>query len=84
MNFKTLLRPLVAGGIGMLCACAPKVYIIDRATIMEEESAGDWPDIEDRWKKQNAKKQAQFIEIKKQSEKKSRLTQIVESDQITK
>ena len=29
-----------------LGACAPKVYVIDRQTILEDEAAGEWPDFE--------------------------------------
>ncbi len=27
--------------------CAPKVYIIDRQTVLQEQAAGDWPDFEE-------------------------------------
>jgi hypothetical protein len=27
-------------------ACSPKVYLIDRQTILEEEAAGEWPDFQ--------------------------------------
>ncbi len=26
--------------------CSPKVYLLDRQTILEEEAAGDWPNFE--------------------------------------
>jgi hypothetical protein len=29
-----------------LCACAPKVYVVDRQTILEEDAAGEWPQFE--------------------------------------
>ena len=30
----------------LLLACSPKVYLIDRQTVLEEEAAGEWPDFE--------------------------------------
>jgi hypothetical protein len=29
-----------------LTSCAPKVYIVDRQTILEEDAAGEWPQFE--------------------------------------
>ncbi len=29
-----------------LVACSPKIYVIDRQTVLEEEAAGDWPQFE--------------------------------------
>lgn len=34
-------------GLGMtLAACAPKIYVIDRQTVLEQEAAGEWPEFE--------------------------------------
>lgn len=30
----------------LLPACVPTLVVIDRTTLIEEESAGDWPDLE--------------------------------------
>lgn len=30
----------------LLGACSPKVYVIDRQTVLEEEAAGEWPEFE--------------------------------------
>ena len=27
-------------------ACAPKIYVVDRQTVLEEEAAGEWPQFE--------------------------------------
>lgn len=35
----TLLIPLFG-------ACVPKVYVIDRQTVLEDEAAGEWPEFE--------------------------------------
>lgn len=31
---------------GVLVGCSPKVYLIDRQTVLEEEAAGEWPEFE--------------------------------------
>lgn len=37
----------------LLSGCAtPQIYIIDRATLMEMESSGEWPLVEESLKKQ--------------------------------
>jgi len=28
-------------------SCTPKVYIIDRQTVLQEQAAGEWPDFEE-------------------------------------
>lgn len=30
----------------LLSACSPKIYIIDRPTILESEVGGDWPSVD--------------------------------------
>ena len=32
--------------IVFITACAPKIYLIDRQTVFEQEAAGEWPDFE--------------------------------------
>jgi hypothetical protein len=41
-------RCLIAGiaATFLLMACAPKIYIIDRQTVLEQEAAGEWPQFE--------------------------------------
>ena len=34
------------GATLLLIACAPKIYIIDRQTVLEQEAAGEWPQFE--------------------------------------
>lgn len=29
-----------------LAGCAPKIYVIDRQTVLEQDAAGEWPDFE--------------------------------------
>ncbi len=51
------MKRLLLVTVGLLfSACAPKIYVIDRQTVLEEEAAGDWPqfekDVIERAKKQ--------------------------------
>ena len=39
-----LLRMVLIGMTATLLACAPKIYLNDRHTVMEDEAAGEWPD----------------------------------------
>jgi hypothetical protein len=54
-TIKHLLRPVAAllflASLS-LSGCAAKVYMLDRQTVLEEEAAGEWPDMESRLKKQ--------------------------------
>lgn len=43
--FSALL--LISGGSWMM-SCAPRVTLLDRQTILEEEAAGDWPQFEEQ------------------------------------
>lgn len=48
MNF-TIIFGIAALGVSLGfwgIGCSPKVYLIDRHTVMEEEAAGEWPDFE--------------------------------------
>jgi hypothetical protein len=41
------MKRLLVTAVGvLLSACAPKIYVIDRQTVLEEEAAGDWPQFE--------------------------------------
>ena len=39
---------LAIGFLAAASACAPRVVLLDRQTVLEEEAAGDWPDFEAR------------------------------------
>ncbi len=32
--------------LSVFVSCAPKIYVIDRPTILETEAGGDWPGLE--------------------------------------
>ncbi len=35
-------------GLLLLSGCAPKIYVVDRQSVFEQESAGDWPPYENK------------------------------------
>ena len=37
------------------CVSLPDVYLIDRHTVMEAEAAGEWPELENRFREQSPK-----------------------------
>lgn len=65
-----------------LAACAPKVYVIERTTVLEEEAAGQWPDLETRWKKANVKTAPQAVKTEEASAQQKRLTRSLEPDSL--
>lgn len=40
------ILPSLALAILFLPACAIKVYLVDRQTVLEDEAAGEWPEFE--------------------------------------
>ena len=34
------------GILGSLFGCAPQIYVVDRQSVFEQESAGEWPQFE--------------------------------------
>lgn len=65
-----------------LVACAPKIYVIERTTVLEEEAAGGWPELETRWKKVAVKTAPQAVKTEEASEKQRRLTRSLEPDSL--
>jgi hypothetical protein len=56
-----------------LSSCAPQIYVVDRHTIMEEEAAGEWPDVEKEWMGQAKAQGPVRFPKTPESEKKKRL-----------
>lgn len=67
-----------------LSACAPKVYVIDRPTLMEEESGGDWPDLQKQISGQMLKKSPTAMTTGESSERQKQLTRKLEPDESLK
>ncbi len=81
---KSVLSFPLAALLLSLVACSPKVYVIDRTTVLEEEAAGAWPDLESKWKKSQVKKAPQAFHSNDSSAKQKRLTRVLESDRVEK
>ena len=62
-------------------ACAPKVYVIDRATILEEESGGDWPSVDEAQRKKLLKTSPAALRTTEGMGQKEKLTRILEPDE---
>lgn len=73
----------------VLCAtltlegCAAKVYMLDRQTVLEEEAAGEWPDMESRLKKQTKVSGATPFPAVEQSAAKKRRYSVLNGEATT-
>lgn len=79
-SFFLSLATLVAV-CGLSTACAPKVYVIDRATLLEEESGGEWPQIDELQRKKLLKTSPAALKSLDGSTQKEKLTRILEPDE---
>ena len=71
---------LIAAG---LSACAPKIYLKDRHTVMEDEAAGEWPDFEkDLLEKVQSSSPAPIQKVETSSKKK-RLYQVLQGELVS-
>lgn len=62
--------PIVLGG------CSPKIYVIDRQSILEQEAAGKWPSFEQWLEKNLERKAATPLGTTKQALKENRALQL--------
>ena len=47
MTFFSRIMMMGVASFVMSTGCTPKVYIIDRPTLLEAEAAGEWPELEE-------------------------------------
>jgi hypothetical protein len=78
---KSARLSLLSLGFLGLAACAPKVYVIDRATILEEESGGEWPSVDEAQRKKLLKTSPSPQKTSDRSGQKEKLTRILEPDE---
>lgn len=71
----------VATAVVVSAACAPKVYVIDRATILEEESGGEWPNVDQAQRQKLLKTSPTAQKTSDRSGQKEKLTRILEPDE---
>jgi len=73
------LRPLLwtpllsALAIGGGSACTPRITVLDRQTILEEEAAGEWPQFDQKLIEQGPKRGATLYPSTPENAKKARL-----------
>lgn len=71
---------LLGSAILVLSACSPKVYLIDRQTVLEDEAAGEWPKFEnDLLDKAKAKGPTPFAKTEN-NERKERLYNVLNGE----
>ena len=58
-------------------ACVPKIYVIDRQTVLEDEAAGEWPQFEKRLVPQTQEKTPTASSDVQDSEKKQRIYRVL-------
>lgn len=66
--------------LSCLSACVPNVYLIDRPTLMEEEAAGDWPDLGQTLEKKEVSKHPVPLTPQQMKRKDERVTQTLLGD----
>ena len=78
-----LLVAVAALGLVAELGCSPKIYLVDRQTVLEDEAAGEWPEFE---KEILAKAKAQGptpFPQSQDSERKDRLYQVLNGELTT-
>ena len=79
---KCYLIPFVAFLLSV--GCSPKIYMVDRQTVLEDEAAGEWPQFEKEiLNKSNAKGPTAF-QKPEETEKKRRLFNVLNGEMISK
>ena len=67
---------------GAIVGCAPKIYVIDRQSVFEQESAGEWPQFESELtKKSIATGPEPFAQVPL-SQKKARLFKVLNGELV--
>jgi hypothetical protein len=67
-----------------LTACVPKIYVIDRQTVLEDEAAGEWPQFEKRLIPQTQEKTPTPQAQVRDSERKQKLYKVLNGPVISK
>ncbi len=68
----------------VLSACSAKLVVVDRQTIIEQESAAQWPDFEKQVQKKLEKRGPSFFAKEKDSKKKQKLLNLLNSEFVNK
>jgi hypothetical protein len=63
-----------------LTACAPKVYVIDRQTILEDQAAGKWPELDKTMLKRSKAEGPTPLSKVPMNERRARLYNVLNSE----
>ncbi len=78
------MKRLLSVGLALsLMACAPKIYLKDRHTVMEDEAAGEWPDFEKHLIEKSQKDSPTPIKKVEESGKKKRLYEVLQGELVS-
>ncbi|MCB0541608.1 MAG: hypothetical protein KDE33_29145 [Bacteroidetes bacterium] len=61
-------------------SCAPKVYIIDQRTVIEEDASGDWPEFNEISQKNQKKEGVIFYKNDEDNQKKKRVLNLINDE----
>lgn len=69
--------------VGLICGCAPKIFLVDRQTVLEDEAAGEWPNFEKELLERAKTSGATPIEKPPESKKKARVYKLLNGDLVS-
>ena len=70
------------GLILVLAGCIPKIYVIDRQTVLEDEAAGEWPEFESRLLGPGQARTPTPSARTRESERKARISRVLNGDVV--
>jgi hypothetical protein len=66
--------------IALVSACTPTLYMVDRPTLIEEQAAGEWPDLERESEAHALKTQPEPLTPQQMGRKDERVLQTLEGE----
>jgi hypothetical protein len=70
--------------LGLSLGCAPKFYIVDRQTVLEDEAAGEWPQFEKEIVAKSSAQGPTAFQKPDETEKKRRLFNVLNGEMVSK
>ena len=67
---------------GAILGCAPKIYVIDRQSVFEQESAGEWPQFESELTKKSVATGPEPFAKVPLTQKKARLFRVLNGELV--
>jgi hypothetical protein len=66
--------------VALAVGCLPNVYMVDRPTLIEEQAAGDWPDLEKESEAKALKTQPEPLTPQQMGRSEERVLQTLEGE----